>query len=82
MEQKDGGPAFPQQPSQSGIVRPPEDESGMSLRDYFAGQAIAGIAAGFHAGIIDDLSALIHGGAVLAYEMADAMLREREKART
>ena len=45
----DGGPAFPQVPyrvheagKDYAVWRTPKD--GMSLRDYFAGQALAGIA--------------------------------------
>jgi hypothetical protein len=64
---QDGGPAFPVK-YQSG---------GMTLRDYFAGQALAGFLAA-HAGQgvslpEDDWSA------TRAYEIADAMLAERAK---
>lgn len=49
----------------------------MSLRDWFAGQALAGICSGF-----DDLGNATwtwDAAAVSAYSMADAMLAEREK---
>lgn len=72
----DGGPAFP------GAADTAEGhqmrEYGMSLRDWFAGQALAGILAGGFANTIphDDIS----GGsqaAGFAYMYADAMLAAR-----
>jgi hypothetical protein len=55
-------------------------DPGMSLRDYFAGQALAGILAGGFADTIphDDVG----GGsdaAFYAYQYADAMIAERNK---
>jgi hypothetical protein len=52
--------------------------SGMSLRDYFAAQALAGILAGGFADTVphDDVG----GGreaAAFAYQYADAMLKQR-----
>lgn len=44
---------------------------GMSLRDYFAGKALAGLMGGHHKAVI--------GMAEIAYQIADAMLEEREK---
>ena len=60
-----GGPAFPVEEW---------DAPGMTLRDWFAGQALVGIAPGIveHRG-----SAQL--GAGVAYEFADAMLAERAK---
>ena len=48
---------------------PPYEASGMTLRDYFAGQALAGLAfnGDYHA----------ENRAREAYEYADAMLKER-----
>jgi hypothetical protein len=63
----DGGPAFP-------VVVPSEGavwEYGMTLRDWFAGQALMGMMLGARRG----------GAMMLArecYEMADAMLAARE----
>ena len=58
-----GGPAFAHgNPEQGG-------NEGMSLRDYFAGQAIAGTSTQF-------ISA--HSAARAAYELADAMLEARK----
>jgi hypothetical protein len=78
---KDGGPAFPMpasEHSQGGHF----EQYGMSLRDYFAGQALAGLTA---------CSFTYCGGEKIttenatrvtsrrAYEYADAMLAAREK---
>jgi hypothetical protein len=60
----DGGPAFPRHAY--------DGHDGMSLRDWFAGQALAGL---LREGID------IYGTgdtAVTAYKVADAMLRVRE----
>lgn len=81
------GPAFPR----SGVIDPNEPQShkwsgqtwldqgatGMSLRDYFAAQALAGMMA---AAMPDDLLRGTPPGhwAADAYEMADAMLAARE----
>lgn len=65
---KDGGPAF------AGQVGP----SGMSLRDYFAGQALAGMCAhpdGLHLITAEAL----REDANLAYALADAMLAARKR---
>lgn len=63
MAKNDGGPAFP---------CPIEDatQCGMSLRDWFAGMALQGIV--IHAHYIDDM-------AKTSYEVADAMIAERDK---
>jgi len=67
---KDGGPAFPQH-----IDGVHYAEAGMSLRDYFAAKAMNGICAASPGSEWTD--ARIAQG---AYELADAMLAEREKA--
>ena len=46
---------------------------GMTLRDYFAGQAIVALAE--HVGKFD----MSHSQAEYAYRLADAMIAEREK---
>lgn len=76
-EPRDGGPAFPQPATAEGHATntPP----GMSLRDYFAGQALAGMVAN---SLTDeqvratksDPCAVV---ASWAYEYADAMLAAR-----
>ena len=63
MTINDGGPAFPRHAY--------DGHDGMTLRDWFAGQALAGLLAKYGTG----------GAALLAkdcYEHADAMLRARE----
>ena len=60
----DGGPAFPSDRF---------GEGGMSLRDYFAGQALAGLIA------CPNTSGDEEPFACNAYKFADAMLTEREK---
>ena len=69
----DGGPAFPGEearPSLGGSFRIPR--SGMSLRDYFAGQALAGLLAS-SPGLIDDRVMAFN-----AYAIADAMIAARD----
>lgn len=60
---KDGGPAFPSE-TETGYY------GGMTLRDWFAGQALAG------SPIFGDG---YESAAKRAYEYADAMLAERER---
>lgn len=74
-DNSDGGPAFAVS-TVDGFT-----EDGMSLRDYFAGHALAGICAsneatflGYHPG-----KSLSEGVASDAYEIADAMLKARDK---
>ena len=63
-----GGPAFPPHHD------PNRHPSGMALRDWFAGQALAIVMARFdspYRPTLDDI-------ATLAYLMADAMIAERQ----
>lgn len=60
----DGGPAFPRDHQHSG-------HNGMTLRDYFAAQALAGMCAASMNGSFESY-------AQDAYGHADAMLRARE----
>lgn len=62
--QNDGGPAFPSPSVQHQSLR------GMSLRDWFAGQALAGSLA--NPGVMSAID-----WATQAYELADAMLAAR-----
>ena len=66
MENDKTGAAFPH-------VSPHLDRTGMTLRDYFAGQAIVALAE--HAGRVD----MTHSHAEQAYRVADAMIAERKK---
>ena len=89
---KDGGPAFPASPTYgpNGDLYRPADIGceGMTLRDWFAGQALSGSLASqtaeshwaFQAlpnGIGNDTGALT-GIARLSYDLADAMIAARK----
>lgn len=68
----DGGRAFPVSiPAKGGTVYAP----GMSLRDWFAGQALAGLAASW----VTERPGRWEKAAEEAYGMADAMLAARAK---
>ena len=77
MTAKDGGAAFPFSPPVDDTGRSavgyPFPELGMSLRDWFAGQALAGWMASF----TPDCGVKAKQCAELAYELADAMLAAR-----
>ena len=75
----DGGPAFPAQMKSNS-----EDGKlvcdcycGMSLRDWFAGQAMVGLMSdpGLRPSNLDEFEHM----ATRPYQVADAMLKEREK---
>lgn len=73
MAINDGGPAFPQH-----VLNLKADKQsslacnyGMSLRDWFAGQALAGL--------VTNLSTPVRADALWAYQAADAMLNIREE---
>lgn len=76
---KDGGPAFPQSLERDvhgnlvtpADLHPTELVCGMSLRDWFAGQALCGYLA--------DPNTSSRYAARVAYRVADQMLKEREK---
>jgi hypothetical protein len=70
----DGGPAFPRQDERLGEVGLREGSDGMSLRDWFAGRALAGIISADGAQYFDAYTP----HAVTAYKQADAMLAARE----
>lgn len=70
-EINDGGPAFPCPVGHMSCAHP----EGMSLRDWFAGQALAGLCANpdINCNVAEDYLAAI------ALERADAMLKARGK---
>ena len=70
--QNDGGPAFPRMGE--GFGNPLYDAPGMSLRDWFAGMTIVG-----HLDVLFDREASWEEIAEWAFDLADAMLAEREK---
>jgi hypothetical protein len=71
MTKNEGGPAFP---GNIGIYDP-----GMSLRDWFAGQSIAGLLFMVSAGKHDLMHHGHKGLAEEAYRVADAMLKARKQ---
>ncbi|WPM81134.1 hypothetical protein R5W60_05405 [Brucella pseudintermedia] len=77
-EIKTGGAAFPvtfEGGSNNGDA--PFFHQGMTLRDYFAGKALAGIYANKGAPVIMTYDSP-QGRAVICYAMADAMIAARE----
>jgi hypothetical protein len=66
----DGGPAFPSTIQYFPDDKNANEEQGMTLRDWFAGQALAGMLANPDSWTGDR--------GVMAYRYADAMLRARE----
>ncbi|GGD11867.1 hypothetical protein [Aureimonas glaciei] len=81
MSINDGGPAFPEAVAvgPSGDVYP--GMGGMSLRDWFAGQALPAVAerALIHGKEVGDktISEMLSGIAGASYDIADAMLAAR-----
>jgi hypothetical protein len=82
---KDGGQAFPRTVERWNSSY--ENADGMTLRDYFAANALSGmLIAAFDEGVRDELYAQAarrdlspkQSVAVAAYEYADAMLRARD----
>lgn len=90
--QRDGGPAFPRPayyPADPGDRLEDSErrdlhtrsQAGMTLRDWFAGQALAGLLAQGSVPLPFTETYQRHGlgdSAALAYEIADAMLHARE----
>jgi len=81
----DGGPAFPRiqtiqvensNPDAPPTLLPCYDYEGMSLRDWFAGQALSGLA---ESGVIENYEPL-HIARVCC-QLADAVLAELERAK-
>ena len=68
---KDGGPAFPREDYQTNCA---PGQQGMSLRDWFAGMSLV------HPYVQgDDTYMNCKKAAAWAYELADAMIAERDK---
>jgi len=66
-----GGPAFPDHIDTAHFEI--EDFPGMSLRDWFAGQALSGLIGKYNLKAPGDQDTV----SKMAYELADAMLTER-----
>lgn len=79
MEKDTGGQAFPR----SGQIMPNMGEQdGMTLRDWFAGQALMGLLNNAERRIESDVVESLTNGELLArncYYMADVMLKERQR---
>ncbi len=76
VDKPDGGPAFPRPYGTDEHTQPCNvslDQQGMSLRDYFAGESLAGIRNSRGGGGSSEARAKF------AYLDADAMLAERAK---
>lgn len=76
----DGGPAFPRTGGTVDGPNVPEwapPQTGMSLRDYFAGQALAALIATYGTANGEDDHLLPWCAAGDAYDYADAMLKAR-----
>lgn len=69
MSKETGGPAFPVPDSEYQI-----QDTGMTLRDYFAAKAINAILSDPDAGLLDDDLRRYAG---ISYRLADAMLKAR-----
>jgi hypothetical protein len=72
----DGGPAFPR--LGEGFGNPNYDTAGMTLRDWFAGQALAGLLANGD-GPNAKWAEHFPSAATWAYGLADSMIAERSK---
>ena len=64
------------QPSAFKMPEPPSHVLGVSLRDWFAGQVLAGLAANQGSSVREDYAVRY------AYQAADEMLKERERKDT
>ena len=74
MTNDNGGPAFPRPMVTSGHDELTQDKgnTGMSLRDYYAGQALAGVDMNGIHGTIQELAESM-------YQIADAMVAEKRR---
>lgn len=74
----DNPPAFPSHAGDPNMSDPRNRIScgGMTLRDWFAGQALAGLRGGLSGGYVPD-SAECEEAATVAFRIADAMLAAR-----
>ena len=76
MRKNDGGPAFPGEAA--GVWSGPVPRlAGLSQRDWFASMALQGLTARIPPGDLGNINIQDMGDT--AYQLADAMLREREK---
>ena len=69
----DGGPAFPVETTSTPY------SPGMSLRDWFAGQALAGMLSGPDSPPAETWEEMVQHISATAYDYADAMIAARSK---
>ena len=74
MDNNDGGPAFPHPALANEAFQPSYDMGGMTLRDWFAGQALSSIYMRF----VPDAEPEADDVATQAYIIADAMIEARK----
>lgn len=77
MTDDNGGPAFPAPAQPKTNLRMEDVTSGMSLRDWFAGQAAGDLAVHCIETLDEEPEAVMAGAAKAAYMLADAMLAAR-----
>lgn len=77
MTKPENPPAFPQTIDDMGTMRSVTE--GMTLRDYFAGQALQGFFAHERSIRGSERDDWYEGTAIMAYRFSDAMLAERSK---
>jgi hypothetical protein len=73
---ENGGPAFPCSASETATIPSSNGQTGMDLRDWFAGQALAGLALAMCIAKAELLAP--EQTSVIAYQLADQMLKARE----
>ena len=89
-DKNDGGPAYPGMAAKKEEMVAPDimkstetgAHQGMSLRDYFAGQVLAGLSGNLPSDFIMRDIDPRKDTAKKSYQLADAMLAERDKEQT
>lgn len=79
MAKDTGGMAFPMPGSTDGNGNVTYPEFGMSLRDYFAGQALIGLIGKLESDAYDSVAEASASCGPASYEFADALLEARNK---
>jgi len=80
--QNDGGPAFPQHgwTSNPEVLERMKNQGGMTLRDWFAGQILSGMAASqYWSENFQNMEAMLNDATRTAYAAADSAMKARAK---